>query len=219
MISIAVYNLAKTPLPFDLAAQVRAMQVFLDTHFTPIWDVKATLSVTAGPVAGSWGMVFLDNADQDGALAYHDEENNQPLAKVFVKTTLDAGGDVSVSASHELAEMLVDAACNRYVYRDDTESLVALEVADPVEDQHQAVNGFNMSNFVYPAWFQSDPFGMKPQFDWLGKLTAPFELSSKGYAVVCTKGDWQQIFGSTEKAEAFRAQDRRGRRGWIRVNK
>jgi len=42
-------------------------------------------------------MVFLDNADQPGALAYHDlTPDGLPLAKVFVKTTVDNGDLVSV---------------------------------------------------------------------------------------------------------------------------
>lgn len=219
MINIAVYNSASTPLPFALLDQVSAMQTFLDQYFTPIWGVSAKLAVSTGPIKGSWGMVFLDTADEPGDLAYHDEENNEPLAKVFVKTTLAAGQDLSVSASHELVEMLVDAACNRYAIEGDNATLMSLEVADPVEDQFQAVNGFNMTNFVYPAWFEPQPFGEQTQFDWLGKLTKPFELSAGGYAVVCANGNWQQVFGSSQKAEAFPTQDRRGRRGWMRANR
>jgi len=39
------------------------------------------------PAAGSWWLVFLDNSDQAGALAYHDLTNDGlPISKVFVKT-------------------------------------------------------------------------------------------------------------------------------------
>ena len=59
-------------------------------------------------VKDAWAVVFLDNADQPGALAYHDlTPSGFPLSKVFVKTTLDNNDLVSVSASHELVEMLV----------------------------------------------------------------------------------------------------------------
>jgi hypothetical protein len=58
-------------------------------------------------------MVFLDDADQPGALAYHDPTpDGLPQAKVFVKTTLENRNLVSVSASHELVELLVDPAIN-----------------------------------------------------------------------------------------------------------
>lgn len=220
MINVAVYNRASTPLPFRLEDQVNAMQAFLNLHFTPIWGIAAKLSVTTGPVKGYWGLVFMDTADQPGALAYHDEENNEPLSKVFVKTTLDAHEDVSVSASHELVEMLCDAACNRYVTEQDGSVLMAFEVADPVEDQSETVNDFAMTNFVTPRWFEPQPFGQGvTQFDWLGKLDRPFQLSGGGYAVTGGAGAWTQIFGSDEKAQAFEKQDRRGRRGWLRVQK
>ena len=53
-------------------------------------------------VPGAWAMVFLDDADQPGALAYHDlTPDGWPLSKVFVKTTLENNDLVSVSASHE----------------------------------------------------------------------------------------------------------------------
>ena len=56
-------------------------------------------------------MVFLDDADQSGALAYHDlTPDGLPQAKVFVKTTLENKNLMRVSASHELVEMLADPA-------------------------------------------------------------------------------------------------------------
>jgi hypothetical protein len=58
-------------------------------------------------------MVFLDDADQPDALACHDlTPDGLPEAKVLVKTTLADHELVSVSASQELVEMLVDAAIN-----------------------------------------------------------------------------------------------------------
>lgn len=217
MINIAVYNRATAALPFAIADQVAAMQRFCDECFSPLWQIQAKLSVTDGPVVGSWGMAFMDTADSPGALAYHDEETGAPLAKVFVKTTLDAGADLSVSASHELVEMLVDSACNRFVTESDSSTPVwmSFEAADPVEDQSFDVAGFKMSNFVTPSWF--DPQSPGPQFDFLHNLTRPFQLSAGGYAVVLKDGRWQQIFGSDAKAEAFSTQDRRGRRGWLRA--
>lgn len=217
MISVAIYNRATVPLPFAIAEQVAAMQRFCDECFSPIWQLQAKLSVTDGPVAGSWGLVFMDTADSPGALAYHDEENNAPLSKVFVKTTLAAAADLSVSASHELLEMLVDSACNRFVTESDSASPVwmSFEAADPVEDQFFPVGGFNMSNFVTPDWF--DPQSPGPRFDYLHNLTKPFELSAGGYAVTLKDGQWSQRFGSDEKAMAFSTQDRRGRRGWFRT--
>lgn len=124
---IAVYNRAQTPLGFDLAAFAAALQTYVDQHVGPAWNVSASLRVASGPVAGEWGLVFLDDADQPGALAYHDEETGSPLAKVFVRTIQKSGVSLTVSASHELVEMLADPLCVCYAASADQQTLYALE--------------------------------------------------------------------------------------------
>jgi len=70
---------------------------------------------------------------QPGALAYHDlTPDGLPVSKVFVKTTLDNNDLVSVSASHELVEMLVDPAINMMTTGPDPKTMYAYESADPV---------------------------------------------------------------------------------------
>jgi hypothetical protein len=49
-----------------------------------------------------------------------------PLSKVFVKTTLADGELVSVSASHELVEMLVDPAINMMTTGPDAKTIVCV---------------------------------------------------------------------------------------------
>jgi hypothetical protein len=52
-------------------------------------------------------------ADTAGALGYHDlTHDGQPISKVFVKTTIKDGELVSVTACHELFEMVIDAIAN-----------------------------------------------------------------------------------------------------------
>ena len=100
-------------------------------------------------------MVFLDDADAPGALAYHDlTPDGFPISKVFVKTTLKSKELVSVSASHELVEMLVDPAINLWANGPDADQMWAYESADPVEADSFDVGGFAMSDFVFPAWFE-----------------------------------------------------------------
>jgi hypothetical protein len=98
--TVACFNKATTPMGVDLDALIAAMQTFIDVHVVPVWGTPAVLAKSTGYVPGQWAMVFLDNADQPGALAYHDlTPDGLPQAKVFVKTTLDNGDLVSVSAS------------------------------------------------------------------------------------------------------------------------
>src|SRR5437879_13070511 len=97
-------------------------------------------------------MVFLDNPDQPDALAYHDlTPDGLPQSKVFVKTTLDNGDLVSVSASHELVEMLIDPAINLMTTGPNPKLVYAYDSADPVEAQSFDVDGIQMSDFIHPA--------------------------------------------------------------------
>ena len=70
--TIACFNKATVPLGVDLDALIAAMQVFIDKHVVPVWGTPARLVKSTGFLPGHWAMVFLDDADQEGALAYHD---------------------------------------------------------------------------------------------------------------------------------------------------
>ena len=127
---------------------------------------------------GQWATVFLDNADQPGALAYHDlTADGLPLAKVFVKTTLANHDLVSVSASHELVEMPVDPAINLLATGPDPKTVYAYESADPVEALSYPVNGIPMTDFVYPSYFENFHKPGSVQFDRLKKVNRPFRFS------------------------------------------
>ena len=163
---IACFNKAKTPLGVDLDALIAAMQAFVDQDVAPVWGTPAKLVKSSDFLAGKWAMVFLDDADQPGALAYHDlTPDGLPLAKVFVKTTIANRGLVSVSASHELVEMLVDPAINLMTTGPDPKTVYAYESADPVEELSFPVNGIPMTDFVYPAYFETFHKAGSVQFD------------------------------------------------------
>ena len=158
-------------------------------------------------------MVFLDDADVPGALAYHDlTPDGLPQSKVFVRTTLENGEPVSAAASHELVEMLVDPAINLLALGPDVRAAYAYESADPVEALSFAVHGIPMSDFVYPAYFELFHLAGSVPFDHLGQVTQPFEILPGGYQSVFRKGRWTQLFGSAEKEQAFAHEDRRGHR-------
>ncbi len=211
--TVACFNKAQTALGVDLDALIEAMQVFVDQNVVPVWGTPAKLIKSTGFVKGAWAMVFLDNADQPGALAYHDlTPDGLPESKVFVKTTLDNGDLVSVSASHELVEMLVDPAINMMTTGPDPKLMYAYESADPVEALSFNVNGIPMTDFVYPAYFEAFHKADSVQFDGLRKVNKPFQILSGGYQIIFKNGKWSQVSGSAAKKKSFAREDRRGHR-------
>jgi hypothetical protein len=210
---IAVFNKAATPLGVDLDALIAAMQTFIDRDVVPVWGTPAKLVKSTGFIAGHWAMVFLDNADQPGALAYHDlTPDGLPEAKVFVQTTIQNHDLVSVSASHELVEMLVDPAINLLSTGPDPKTIYAYESADPVEELSYPVDGIAMTDFVYPSYFETFHKSNSVQFDRLKKVTKPFQILSGGYQIIFKSGKWTQIYGSEAKKKRFQKEDRRGHR-------
>jgi hypothetical protein len=218
---IACFNKATVALGVNFDALIAAMQVFVDRHVAPVWGTPAKLIKSKGFVKGAWAMVFLDNADQPGALAYHDlTPDGLPIAKVFVKTTLANGDLVSVSASHELVEMLVDPAINMLASGGpDPNATYAYESADPVEELNFPVNGIPMSDFVYPSYFESFRKPNSVQFDQMKQVTKPFQILKGGYQIVMKNGKETDVFGSKAKEKRFKKEDRRGHRSEARASR
>jgi len=215
--TIACFNKATVPLGVDFDALIAAMQVYVDKYVTPVWGTPAKLVKSTGFLKGAWAMVFLDDADSPGALAYHDlTPDGLPESKVFVKTTLQNKELVSVSASHELVEMLVDPAINLLTSGPDPKIIYAYESADPVEALSFAVNGIQMSNFVHPAYFEDFHKPSSVQFDHMKKVKKPFQILTGGYQIIFKGGKWTQIFGSESKKKRFAKEDRRGHRSELR---
>ena len=215
--TIACFNQATVPLGVDFDALIGAMQAYVDKFVAPVWGTPAKLVKTTDFQAGAWAMVFLDDADQPGALAYHDlTPDGLPISKVFVKTTLADKGLVSVSASHELVEMLVDPAINMMTTGPDPKATYAYESADPVEESSFAVDGIQMSDFVHPAYFEIFRKPKSVPFDHMNLVTKPFQILKGGYQVVMKNGKETQIFGSKSKEKRFKEEDRRGHRSEVR---
>lgn len=207
--TIACINAAKTPLGVDLGKLVGAMQKFVDNCFAPVWGIPAKLVTASKPVKGAWALVLLDNADTPGALGYHDlTPDGLPLAKIFVETTLKDNQKVSVTACHELAEMLLDPAIN--LWSDGPSNTVyAYEACDAVEEVEFKIDGVSMSDFVYPAFFEVFRKPNSTQFDYCKKVSKPFQILSGGYSLVRKGTTVKQVYGSKAKAKRFRREDRR----------
>jgi hypothetical protein len=218
--TMAVINKSTVPMGVDFDKLIAAMQEYLTMHVAPVWGNSVTLAKASDFIKGSWAMVFYDDADVAGALAYHDlTPDGLPLSKVFVRTCLRYKESVSVAASHELVESVVDPSVNMMTVGFDQRSCYAYESADPVESESFPVQGIPMSDFVYPSYFETFHAANSVKFDHLSKVTAPFQLLPGGYQIVFKNGRWTNIFGSVDKEVAFYKEDRRGHRDETRQNK
>ena len=220
--TIVCINKAKEPLGVDFDALIAALQKFLDEYFVPVWGTPAKLVKSRRLRKGAWTMAFLDNAEHAKFLGMHRPEyKGLPIAKVFVKATLDEtkfGHDeqVSVIASHELAEMLVDPGDNLWA-KGPRGVLYGYEVCDAVEEEHGfAIDGIPMSDFVYPAYFQMFQNSRGVRFDYLKRVKQPFQILKGGYSVIRKRGKVTIKHGSPAKEKRFGREDRRFHRSEYR---
>jgi len=201
---ISVINESTLLADADVTPVVIALQQQVTNDFRPIWGTDAELKMIpqgTQPPTGTWWLVILDDSDQAGALGYHDlTPDGLPIGKVFAASDLKAGTSWSVTASHELLEMLADPNINltAFVQNQDTSgTLYAYEVCDACEDDSLGyqINGILMSDFVYPAWFESFRTQGSTQFDRMNKMQNPLQLLPGGYIGVFSVSDgsgWQQ---------------------------
>jgi hypothetical protein len=214
---IACFNRAKTPLGVDFDDLIAAMQKYVDDHFAPVWGTPAQLVKSRDFLKGAWAMAFLDSERDASLEGYHDvTPDGLPMSRVFVKNILKQKDKVSVAASHELAEMLVDPSANLYSTGPKPNRLYDYEVADPVEELSFEVNGIPMSDFVYPTYFEMFHKRGSTRFDHMDTLDLPFQLHEGGYQSYFSGGKERTMWGSKGKTVRFKEEDREGHRSSFR---
>lgn len=208
MISIRFVNESTVVSDAEVQACMAALQVQANQHFAPIWgtdQVELTfLAKTHDPLPGQWELIFMDDSDQAGALGYHETTvHGDPIGYVFCKSDLQYGESWTVTASHELLEMIGDPWINRVVEVDTASSATFYmsEVSDAVEDDSFgydiALGGqaTKVSDFVYPAFFVPGDAG---PYDRQRAITKPLQILKNGYMAVLsmTGGEqWTQVLG------------------------
>jgi hypothetical protein len=163
--------------------------------------------------------------DQPGVLAYHDEKDDVPFGKVFVKTIFDHNGvtlyhtnplipTVAEAVCHELFEMLIDPNCNTWSMLSDYRTLYAYEVCDPVQSNPVTVKvqtGITRSGVapnitttpIYKLVGLSDwvlPNWFDPQkrrgpYNHNNTLGSPLTIDKSGYAISLLNGVCKIIWG------------------------
>jgi len=172
-----------------LDAIAEALTIQIERDFAPAWNVKPR-RVTVGGRGDK--LHLFDTSHQADEYGWHIVDGRgDPYAHVFAGVSIRHGSTwvegedaISVTASHEVLEMLVDPAANEYTFNG-LRTLWSREVCDPVQaDAYRIVAGGTrvaVSDFVLPAFF--NPWAPGPS-DPLGVLTEPFSIARGGYAVV-----------------------------------
>ena len=188
-IRIAVTNASTVLTDKQVQQALPALQTQIHRDFAPVWGIDADLTFVPSdtkPPKGYWWVVVLDDSDEAGALGYHDlTDEGLPLGKVFAGTDKLLGLSWTVTASHEILEMLDDPNINlmAYVQNGMEILLFSYEVCDPCEKDELGykINGTMVSDFVYPAWFESFWKKDETQFDFRKKIHNPFDILPGGY--------------------------------------
>jgi hypothetical protein len=183
---VALISESKSVPMKDLMRVAAALQKQATRDLAPIWEISATVDAfeqLKDVPAGYWPMIVRDDIGFDAA-GIHLDKDGQPFALISASSDLDTW---SLTASHELGEMLVDPFGNRVVAGDspkpDQERVEFLvEVCDPSEAAEfgYSVNGILVSDFYTPRYF--DPVSAPGvRYSFTGEITDPRQVLRGGY--------------------------------------
>jgi hypothetical protein len=231
-IKVCVINACTVLDDGQISSILPALQKQVDRDFLPAWGIGAELSFVGRngkkPEDTAWWLVILDDSDQANAYGYHDVTNEGlPLGKVFASTDIKSGKFWTVTASHELLEMLIDPELNLTVFdqikNEDGGILYAYEICDACqsEDLSYMIDGVKVSDFVFPSWFQASRLPSSTQFDFCKHIQAPFEIAPGGYIGtfnIASGSGWQMKKADTKSFQQIRPRlgSRRERRRTLR---
>ena len=184
-----------------------ALQKQAVRDFCPIWQIPASVDafdkLKDVPV-GYWPLIVRDDIGEPGAAGVHMDKNGQPLSLIQYSDSW------SLTASHEMLEMLGDPWGNRLVAGQSpkqgqgvVEFLV--EVADPPEapENGYTINGLLVSDFFTPHFY--DPVtAAGVRYSFSGKLDGPRKVLKGGYLSwrdPVSDHWWQQVWFDSAEPE------------------
>jgi hypothetical protein len=150
----------------------------------PVWEIQATVDVFASlddvPVA-TWPIILEEDIGVEGAAGIHEDQDGQPFALV---TAQDGW---SLTASHELVEMLVDPFGRTLTEGQSTKPgqgrvQFLVEPCDPSEAEEFAylINGITVSDFYTPKFFATQ-FNPNDRYSHTGAIKRPRQVLRGGY--------------------------------------
>ena len=168
----------------ELTRVSAALQKQAIRDLAPVWEKQSTVHAFARledvPV-GTWPIIVEENIGVADAEGIHEDEDGQPFALV----TLSDGW--SLTASHELIEMLVDPFGRRLTEGqspkpDQGRVQFLVEPCDPSEAAEFAyvIDGVTVSDFYTPKYF-STVFNPADRYSHTGAITKRRQVLQGGY--------------------------------------
>jgi hypothetical protein len=196
----------------DMMKVSAALQKQASRDLLHVWHLNSTVdafdSLDDVP-DGYWPMIIMDDIGFDGAAGIHLDRDGQPFALITANADVDVW---SLTASHEMCEMLVDPFGKKQVTGDSPKSgqgrvSFLVEVCDPSEatDFAYSVNGVLVSDFYTPHFF--DPVKASGvRYSFTGAITAPRQVLKGGYLSWTNPTDnhlWQEMWPLNATAPDF----------------
>lgn len=129
------------------------------------------------PPAGAWTLTIMYVTDTQ-QMGYHSiRTDGTPYAEVSTETGVSPTRPWTMTASHELLEMLTDPRNNEQAIGPNGIGY-AYEVADPVEATSYTIDGIVVSDFVAPNWFVT---GASAPWDYASATPGPLQCATGGY--------------------------------------
>jgi hypothetical protein len=183
LINIAILSQSNSVPVSEIMSISAALQKQVSRDFGPLWNISATIDSFAaleGVPVGYWPLIVVDQVPT-GELGAHGQRDHQPIAIVQAKS------DWSLTASHEILEMLADPFANRLIAGDSvtgdgTRVEYLVEVCDPCQDAAYGyrINGVLVSDFYTPQYFAATGT-TGDRYDFVGAMLQPRAVLEGGY--------------------------------------
>lgn len=206
-IEIGLVDTTGTVGPHTMADVVAALNVQVTQHLPRYWSTApdAIVRMVTEPQRiprGVWPVMLVDHLKYDEG-GFHYLSHNQPAAKVLLT---QSSNDWSISASHEVLEMLVDPSGNRLqlapgiklnggaIEEDGADCQYLLEICDPCEAVHYMVGEVKVADFATPDFYE--PLQGGP-YSFTGSIKVPRRILPGGYITWISPTNseiWQMIW-------------------------
>ncbi|GHO42744.1 hypothetical protein [Ktedonospora formicarum] len=181
----------------ELTRVAAALQKQVTRDFTPLWNIEGTVDAFSRleDVPLGYNPVIVRANVPDHALGFHLDEQGQPYAIVQYSHSW------SLSASHEVLELLADAYGNCLVAgpslkKDHGRVQYLLGICDPCQgaDFAYTVNDILVSDFVTPSYYEPVRANGE-RYSYTGAVQEPRQVLPGGYITWynASDGRWWQF--------------------------